>query len=303
MSVTMLAVVLLTLGAGGGLLLVVAGIRGSHGPSAMRRAPRLVALAHAFAGPLLGLRIAGGLIAGVAVLLGTHWPVAAVAVAVLVMSWPALFGATGATRGRIAQLEALALWTESLKDLISGATGLHEAIPASLATAPPILQRPLGRLTGLLAAREPLTTALEQLAADLADPTADLVIAAMIMNTKARGPGLAASLERLAESTREELELRRRIDASRRGGRRNLQIIITMVVIMAALMAFVFPPAFSHPYRTASGQVVLLIVFAIFAVCFAWIRRLSDPDVPDTFLTDPTADPTANPSVDAAVAR
>lgn len=289
MSSTLLTVILLVLAAGFGVLLVIAGIQGSDGPTALRRTPRLVTLARALGGPMLGLRVAAGLVAGVGVELATSWPVAAVAIAALIIGWPAIFGAAGATRDRITQLEALALWTESLKDLVAGATGLHEAIPASVDTASPVLQRPLGRLTALLEAREPLPVALEQLAADLADPTADLVIAALIMNAKARGPGLAASLERLAESTREELELRRRIDASRRGGRRNLRIIITMVVIMASLMAFVFPPAFSHPYRTAVGQAVLLVVFGIFAGCFAWIRRLSDPDVPETFLTDPAA--------------
>lgn len=288
MSITFLAVILLALGVGFGVLLVVAGLRGSDAAPALKRTPRVAKLARALAGPLLGLRLAAGLIAAVGVLVSTRWPVAAVAIAVLIIGWPALFGATGATRSRIAQLEALAMWTESLKDLVSGATGLHEAIPASVETAAPILQRPLGRLLGTVGdAKELLTIALEELAADLADPTADLIIAAMIMNAKARGPGLASSLERLAESTREELELRRRIDASRRGGRRNLQIIITMVVIMAGLMAFVFPPAFSQPYRTPAGQLVLVIVFGIFGASFAWIRRLSDPDVPETFLTDP----------------
>lgn len=287
MSTTLLVVILLGIAAGFGVLLVVAGVRGTDAPPALRRTPRAVTLARSLSGPMLGLRLAAGLVAGIGVELATNWPVAAVAIAALIIGWPAIFGAAGATRNRIAQLEALALWTESLKDLVAGATGLHEAIPASVETAAPILQRPLGKLTGLLKAREPLPVALEQLAADLADPTADLVIAALIMNAKARGPGLAASLERLAESAREELELRRRIDASRRGGRRNLRIIITMVVVMAGLMAFVFPPAFSHPYRTPVGQAVLLVVFGIFAACFAWIRRLSDPDVPETFLTDP----------------
>jgi Flp pilus assembly protein TadB len=287
MSMTLLAIIVLGLSAGFGVLLILMGVRGSDGPMSLRPTSRLVKLAHALAGPMLGLRIAAGLVGGVGVELATRWPVAAVSIAALIIGWPAIFGAAGATRNRIAQLEALALWTESLKDLVAGSTGLHEAIPASVETAAPILQQPLGRLSGLLEAREPLPVALEQLAADLSDPTADLVIAALMMNAKARGPGLASSLERLAESTREELELRRRIDASRRGGRRNLRIIITMVVIMAGLMAFVFPPPFSQPYRTLPGQAVLLVVFGIFAACFAWIRRLSDPDVPETFLTDP----------------
>jgi type II secretory pathway component PulF len=61
------------------------------------------------------------------------------------------------------------------------------------------------------------------------------------------------------------------------------------VAVMACLMAFVFPPQFSAPYRTATGQLVLLAVFAIFTGCFAMLRRLGDPDVPDTFLTDQAA--------------
>ncbi len=48
------------------------------------------------AGPLLGLRLIGGLVTGVGVLALTRWPVAALAVAALVIFWPALFGAVGA---------------------------------------------------------------------------------------------------------------------------------------------------------------------------------------------------------------
>ena len=243
----------------------------------------------AVAGPLLGPRLALGLAAGIVVCAATGWPVAGLACTGLVIVWPALFGAAGATRDRVAQLEALALWTESLKDLVSGASGLSEAIPISVASAPPLLQPPLQRLSGQLAAREPLPEALHGLAVELADPTADLVIAALLMNARARGPGLAASLHRLADSIREELELRRRIEAARRGGRRNVQIMITMVLLMATLMIFVFPPQFSQPYRTVPGQLVLLAVCGIFTAAFIWLRRLADPDIPDVFLTEPGA--------------
>lgn len=288
MSMTLLAVVLVVVAAGAGVMVIVSALR-SDADSPLKPPSLLSRVRASFAGPLLGLRLVGGLVTGVGVLALTRWPVAALAVAVLVIFWPKLFGAVGSSRDRVVQLEALALWTESLKDLVSGATGLYEAIPASVAMAPPVLLRPLSRLSGLIGAREPMPAALRQLADDLADPSADLVIAALIMNAETRGPGLSASLDRLAGSIREELELRRSIEASRRGGRRGVQIMSVAVVVMACLMAFVFPPQFSAPYRTPTGQGVLLVVFAIFTGCFVMLRRLGDPDIPDTFLTEPAA--------------
>jgi tight adherence protein B len=292
MSLPLLAEVALVAGAATGVCVVVAGLRDRGGiASALRPASRVRAALGAVAGPLLSARLVAGLAAGLLVLIGARWPVAAVAVSVLIVFWPALFGSARAQRDRIAQLEALAMWTESLKDLVSGAAGLREAIPISIDTASPLLRGPLTRLRGLLAARESLATALPVLASDLADPTAELVVAALILNARSRGPGLAYALGGLSESIREELELARRIEAGRRGDRRSVQIIVAVTSCFGAGMAFLFPPQFSHPYRTAVGQGVLLVVIGIFAAAFAWMRRLSTPDVPDLFLTDATSLP------------
>jgi Flp pilus assembly protein TadB len=268
-----------------GVVLIVAGGRAGTAPNAARPPSRVRTALQAARDPLVGTRLIIGVVLATVVLLTTRWPVAAAAVLALVVAWPALFGARGAGLDRVAQLEALAMWVESLKDLVSGASGLREAIPVSVQTAPPLLQPPLTRLRGLLAARESLTTALPALAEDLADPSADLVIATLILNARSRGPGLASALQRLAESIREELELRRRIEAGRRGDWRSVQIIVGITLAMGAGMAFVFPPQFTQPYRSLAGQGVLLIVVAIFVASFAWIRRLADPDLPDLMLT------------------
>ncbi|TAM88228.1 MAG: type II secretion system protein [Jatrophihabitans sp.] len=268
-----------------GVVLIVAGALGGRSSGAARPPSRLARAARAARDPLFGARMIAGLVLAVVVLLTTRWPVAAAAVLLLVVAWPALFGARAAQRDRVAQLEALAMWVESLKDLVSGAAGLREAIPVSVETAPASLQPPLTRLRGLLAARESLTDALPALAEDLADPSADLVIATLILNARSRGPGLASALQRLAESIREELELRRRIEAGRRGDWRSVQIIVGITLAIGAAMAFLFPPQFTQPYRSVAGQGVLLIIVAIFAASFAWIRRLADPDLPDLMLT------------------
>ncbi|WP_432492125.1 hypothetical protein [Kineococcus gypseus] len=108
--------------AGGGVLAVAAGLSGRPAgapgrPALLRRAPQLSRRVLLSAG------------AGVLALVLTRWLVAALGVGLLVACWGRLFGA-GAEAGRgIARLEALATWTESLRDTIAGAVGLEQATP------------------------------------------------------------------------------------------------------------------------------------------------------------------------------
>ena len=75
--------------------------------------------------------MAGGLAAAVLTLLVTGWPVAAAGAAALVIAWPALFGGQRHEQRQIAQLEALAIWTESLRDTVAAHASLEQAIPAT----------------------------------------------------------------------------------------------------------------------------------------------------------------------------
>lgn len=269
-----------------GVLLIMLGLRGRAAAPPERPARRRLgpALRSAVDGPLLTVRVVAALAAAALVAVVIRWPVAAVAVGLLILLWPKLFGARRSSRDQLVQLEALVMWTESLKDLVAGAAGLVEAIPVSVATAHPILTEPLVRLSGRLRARDSLESALRPLALDLNDPAGEVVVAALVLNSKARGPGLAAALGRLSGSMREELELRQGLESGRRGDRRTVQIIVVMVAVMMVLMALVLPSQLSHPYHTAVGQLVLLVVFAIYAGAFAWMRKLQAPDVGETFL-------------------
>lgn len=271
-----------------GAVLVVVGMRGRDPSPAERPQRRLAARVSALlAGPWLTARLVAGLALAAVIMVGTRWPVAAVAAAALVVLWPAVFGARRQVRDRNTLLEALVMWTESLRDIVGGANGLIEAIPVSVASAHPILAGPLTRLNGRLASRDELDEALSPLAQDLADPGAEVVVAALVLNAKSRGPGLAAALGRLSSSLREELELRQGLEAARRGDRRTVQIIVAMVALMMTFFALLAPPVWRQAYQSATGQVVLLVVFGIFTAAFAWMRRLQDPDIGETFLVDP----------------
>jgi tight adherence protein B len=216
----------------------------------------------------------------------TRWPVAAAGLAALVVAWPQLFGGARAEQQQIDRLEALVVWTESLRDTVGGHASLEQAIPVTAEGAPPLIRPALIRLIGQLRARLPMDKALLNLAAELDDASADLVLAALILNVQRRGDGLAQVLSGLAVAAREELDVRQRVSADRAGLRRGAQIVVLMTIAFAAFLV-VFGGAYVQPYDSPAGQVALAVVLAMFASGFAWMRRLAGSAVPLPFLARP----------------
>ncbi|GAA4568116.1 type II secretion system F family protein [Planotetraspora kaengkrachanensis] len=231
----------------------------------------------------LSTRIAVAIVIGVVILVLTGWPVIAVGVVVLVLAWPGLAGGMAEERRAMQNLEALAAWTESLRDTIAGAAGLEQAIPASIRAAAPSLQPHLRELVDRLHTRMPLQDALRLLADDLADPSADLVIAALILNAKLRGPGLRDVLSALAASAREELDMRRKVEADRASTRKSVHIVVIASMGFAGGLV-VFNREYVEDYATLLGQAVLVVVAGLFGAGFAWMRKLAKFDKPARIL-------------------
>ena len=82
-----------------------------------------------------GRRLAFGVVAGLLALLLTRWIVAGVGIGLLVAFWDKIAGSSKVEKLGISRLEALAAWTESLRDTIAGAIGLEQAIPATAVNA------------------------------------------------------------------------------------------------------------------------------------------------------------------------
>ncbi|MCL3839177.1 type II secretion system F family protein [Aeromicrobium duanguangcaii] len=222
-------------------------------------------------------------VAGLAILLLTSWPVLAVAVGLLVWFGPQLFGGVASEKRAMSRLEGLAAWTESLRDTIAGAVGLEQAIPATAYAASPSIQPALIRLTDRLRVRTNLSTALQGFADDIDDPSADLIVAALILNARLRGPGLRDVLSSLARSARAELDMRRRIAASRSSTRRSVQIVMAVTVLFVLALS-IFNRSYVEPYSSPIGQVVLVLVIMLFGAGFFWMRRLSEFQMPERFL-------------------
>ncbi|MFC4054024.1 type II secretion system F family protein [Actinomadura syzygii] len=279
--------------AGGGLLLFAVALRGLPPRAKPVRGRSREDLVRT-----LTTRTAVAVLVAVVVLVLTRWPIAAAGTGALVLAWNGLAGGAAEERKGMARLEALAGWTESLRDTIAGAVGLEQAIPASQRAAAPALRQPLRDLVDRLHTRVPMPDALRRFADDLDDPSADLVIAALVLNAKLRGPGLRDMLSALATSARAELDMRRRVEADRRSTRRSVRIVVAVSVGTALALA-VFNHSYVQPYDDVLGQLVLCVVVALYAAAFLWLRRLARYELPGRFLTESRK--TAHPGVPGEV--
>ncbi|MFL6077634.1 MAG: type II secretion system F family protein [Mycobacteriales bacterium] len=261
-----------------GIVLLVVAIRGTYVKPKIDRPGE-----HKQSRSSVTIRLLLAAAVAVLVLVFSRWVVAAIASFALVYLWPSLFGAKSSSNLAIRRLEALAAWCESLRDTIAGAVGLEQAIPASLAAVNETIRPHVGLMVDRLRTRQPLHQVLERFADDLDDPSADLMIAALILNSKLRGPGLRDVLGALSTSTREELDMRRRVEAARKSTRRSAQIVVGVTLVVAGGLTFL-NRNFVQPYDSAQGQMVLIFVVAIFALGFLWLRKLADFERPDRFL-------------------
>ncbi len=230
-----------------------------------------------------GRRLTLGVASGLLALLGTHWIVAGIGIGLLVAFWDKIAGSSKVEKLAIARLEGLASWTESLRDTIAGAVGLEQAIPATAANAAPAIRPALNLMVDRIRIREPLPDALAAFAEDLDDSSADMICAALLLNSRLRGPGLRDVLTALAASTREELDMRRRIEASRRSIRRSVRLVLLIVLGMMGGLA-VFNRQYVAPYNSLAGQFVLVVIAALFLLGLLWLRSLAAPSKTERFL-------------------
>ena len=184
----------------------------------------------------------------------------------------------------MARLEGLAVWTESLRDTIAGAVGLEQAIPASLRVAAPSLAEPLTALVSRMHTRVPLPDALRVFADDLDDPGADLIVAALIINSRLRGPGLRDLLGSLSASVREELTCA--VRSARTAGPPGAACRSwCWSSVGLALVLALFDHGFLAPYDRPFGQLLLVVVAAIYAAGIVWLRRLAQFEAPQRLLS------------------
>ncbi|WP_194924894.1 type II secretion system F family protein [Catenulispora pinisilvae] len=224
-------------------------------------------------------KLSAALAAAAVVGLASGWPVAAVAAGLAVWFAPVLVGSDPGEAGRVARIEAVAVWAEMLRDTLSSAAGLVQAVLASTTVAPEAIAAPLAVLGADLRARRPFGDSLDSLAERLADPTADQVVASLKYAYRHQAKNLAELLGELASAARSQVELALRVHAER-GKHRSAQRTITVMFTGMAVGLAVAYPRFLEPYDTLAGQAVLAVVVGMFAGSLAWMRVIVRPKPP-----------------------
>jgi hypothetical protein len=226
--------------------------------------------------PLVGQRTLAAAI-GVAalVLLLTRWPVAAAASAVLVASWRVLFAARDATGAR-RRLEAIAKWLEDLRDLQAGSNlDLIEALAQSASRAPKEIEPALANLAARMSHHVPLADSLVDLADDLDHPVADTAVATMAFAAgHASGSELGATFAQLAETARDELAARDRIDRMRVNFERSMRRMLAVLAVLLVYLVVVSPEVL-EPYRSVAGQAWMVVPIVIWGTSLVWLRHLA----------------------------
>ena len=221
-------------------------------------------------------KLAATLVAAAVVGLASGWPVASVAAGLAVWFAPVLLGSDPDQIERVARIQAVAVWAEMLRDTLSSAAGLEQAVLASTTVAPDAIVAPLAVLGSDLRARRPFVDALDTLAEQLADPTADQVIHSLKYAHRYQAKNLAELLGELALAARAQVELAVRMHAER-AKHRTAQRTITLIFTGMAVGLAAGYPRFLEPYDTVTGQLVLAVVLAMFGGALAWMRLIVRP--------------------------
>ena len=251
-----------------GVWLIVAGWRGSPDrESASRWADYDVSKLL----PQAGL----ALVVFVAVWAATGWPAAGAALGGVAVMGPLFVDAHRQRREAMERTEALASWAEMLRDTIAAHAGLHQAIATTAAVAPPPIRSEV-RLLAARSGRMPLTRALRMFAADVADPVADLIVAALTIADRHQAQSLPQLLGGVARTTREQAGMRMRVETGRARTYASARAMVVITLIMVVVL-MLFSPAFMDPYDSMTGQLVLLIAGGLFAGAVWALIQMSRP--------------------------
>ena len=227
-------------------------------------------------------QLAAGIGSGIVVLVVTRWPVAGVGAAATGWLVAGMPGRAEQKRNE-ARTEAIALWTEMLRDSMGTARGVEGVLVATASAAPLAIRPEVERMARRLA-REPLSEVLDDLADDLHHPLGDLVVTALRLTSTTGGRRVREVLTDLAAAAYAEAESHRRIAVARQRPRAALRYTALIIAGFVALLA-VFSRDYLAAYGTPAGQAVLAAVGFYWAAGFWWMHRMGRPTPIPRYLT------------------
>ncbi|RIQ20152.1 type II secretion system F family protein [Jiangella rhizosphaerae] len=216
-------------------------------------------------------RLAAAGAVGLGVWLITGWVLAVVLVPAAAWGLPVLLQ-TSSAKADIARLEAMSDWAQNLATVLGVGVGIEQAVTGSLLTAPEPIRPEVARLVARLQARWDTETALRAFADDLDDATGDLIAAALILGARRRGDQLSSVLDGLAGAVRDDVRVRRTVDAEQARGRTTARLV---TAISAGGLSLMLLTPYADPYRAGAGQLLLIGLLTGYVGCLVWMRRIT----------------------------
>ena len=231
---------------------------------------------------LKSLNYLGGPVVAILVFLITNWLIVSVVLGLVVIAVPALKSKQRLRRDERGLADAIATWTEQLRDTLAGAHGLEQAIVATSVHAPLAISSAVSRLSAQIQYGK-LSDGLRRFAEDVDHPISDFVAAALITATEYQARDLAQLLGHLAQCAREEGRMRTRIWVGRARTRSSVRIISFVVVGFVSALV-VFNRDYLNVYSSFEGQVILSGIFILFGCSLIMLDQFSRIAAPQRFI-------------------
>lgn len=212
----------------------------------------------------------------------TNWLLVSVVVGIIFGVVPRLTSKDRLRRDERGMAEAIATWTEQLRDTLAGAHGLEQAIVATSSHAPLPIASAVSRLSVQIKYGK-LSDGLRRFADDVDHPISDFVSAALITASEYQARDLGQLLGHLAQCARDEGRMRTRIWVGRARTRSSIRII-SVVVVSFVLALIVFNRGYLGIYASVEGQVILSAILVLFAVALILLDQFSRIDSPQRFI-------------------
>ncbi len=212
----------------------------------------------------------------------TARPVQGLLAGVAVLGFPWIWHPAGTSTRQIRRLEALADWLQQLAAVHEAGMSLEQAIRTSADRAPQALREPVGTLTARLRLNVAPKRAYRQFADALADGVVDHVVLLFLTHTQDRGAGLKEALQEMSDDVARQAVALRTVDADRAKVRTSTRWVSLFSLVISAVV--LLNPAYSEPYHTGQGQLMLLILGSAFAGALIWLRKMAAGTPPPRLL-------------------
>jgi len=226
--------------------------------------------------------LAAGVVTTVSVAVFLGWLILAAVAGVLAGVAAEAWHRQRGQRDERALVDAIAVWTEQLRDTLVGSHGLEQVIIATAEVAPAPIAPAVEKLAASLAYGAP-SSALRRFSEEIDHPTMDFVVAALITALTHQSRDLAALLGQLAQCARDEGRMRTRVWVSRARTRSSVRIIAAALVVFIVGLLVIYPD-YLAVYASANGQLVLAAFVCTAAISLWMMRALSDVRHPDRFV-------------------